>query len=112
MIGPEVEEVCQLYACLPRSPVVVRVTRGCSGNLLSNMACKHFLHSKFNATTLDIESAAVALVACLQQRTSFHSCQSRFGRRIFPIPACCCRVHQFGSRECCRSRRPIHFIVI
>lgn len=28
LTAPEVEEVCQLYACLPRSPVVVRVTKG------------------------------------------------------------------------------------
>lgn len=51
--------------------MVVRVHRGCSGNLfLSNVAMKQFLYSKFNITTMDMESAAVALV-CRQQKTPF-----------------------------------------
>ncbi|KAF9615672.1 hypothetical protein IFM89_026054 [Coptis chinensis] len=57
--------------CLPRAPMVVRVEKGSSANVLvDNAAYRNFLYSKFNITTIDMESAAVALV-CLQQRTPF-----------------------------------------
>lgn len=51
--------------------MVIRVERGISANVfVDNAAYREFLHSKFNATAIDMESAAVALV-CLQQRTPF-----------------------------------------
>lgn len=57
--------------CLPRPPKLVRVERGMSANVfVDNVAYRDFLHSKFNATLFDMESAAVALV-CLQQKTPF-----------------------------------------
>ncbi|CAI9782530.1 unnamed protein product [Fraxinus pennsylvanica] len=57
--------------CLPRPPKVIRVERGVSANVLvDNGAYRDFLHSKFNATPIDMESAGVALV-CLQQKTRF-----------------------------------------
>lgn len=47
------------------------VKRGVSGNVfVDNRAYREFLNSKFNATPIDMESAAVALV-CFQQRTPF-----------------------------------------
>lgn len=57
--------------CLPRNPKVARVTRGISANVfLDNAAYRQFLHSKFDATPVDMESAAVALI-CLQKRKPF-----------------------------------------
>ncbi|POO00897.1 Nucleoside phosphorylase [Trema orientale] len=57
--------------CLPRRPVVVRVKRGVSANVfVDNKAYREFLYSKFEASPIDMESAAVALV-CFQQKTPF-----------------------------------------
>ncbi|TKY44614.1 Bark storage protein A [Spatholobus suberectus] len=57
--------------CLPRRPIVVRVEKGVSANVfVDNKAYREFLISKFNATPIDMESAAVALV-CLQQKKPF-----------------------------------------
>ncbi|CAI9100383.1 OLC1v1037366C1 [Oldenlandia corymbosa var. corymbosa] len=57
--------------CLPRRPKVIRVERGISSNtFVDNAAYRKFLNSKFNATAIDMESAAVGLV-CLQQRIPF-----------------------------------------
>lgn len=51
--------------------MVIRVERGISSNtFLDNAAYREFLYSKFNATSIDMESASVALI-CLQQRTPF-----------------------------------------
>ncbi|KAI4332716.1 hypothetical protein L6164_017601 [Bauhinia variegata] len=62
---------CVNTTCLPRSPIVTRVRRGVSANVfVDNRAYRDFLNSKYNATSIDMESAAVALV-CLQQRTPF-----------------------------------------
>ncbi|KAL3532471.1 hypothetical protein ACH5RR_005992 [Cinchona calisaya] len=62
---------CVNSTCLPRTPKVIRVERGVSANVfVDNAAYRKFLHSNFNVTTIDMESAAVALV-CLQQRTPF-----------------------------------------
>ncbi|XP_040375805.1 bark storage protein A [Oryza brachyantha] len=50
--------------CLPRAPRVTRVSRGCSANLfLDNAAYRQFLRAKFGCTPVEMESAAVALVA-------------------------------------------------
>ncbi|CAA2985230.1 bark storage A [Olea europaea subsp. europaea] len=57
--------------CLPQPPKVVRVRRGVSANVfVDNAAYREFLNSKFKATPVDMESAAVALV-CRQQKTPF-----------------------------------------
>jgi nucleoside phosphorylase len=62
--------------CLPRKPKVVRVKRGVSANVfVDNSAYRSFLNAKFNATPIDMESAAVALV-CLQQKTPFIAIRS------------------------------------
>lgn len=50
---------------------MVRVERGVSANVfVDNSAYRKFLNSKFNATPIDMESAAVALV-CYQQQMPF-----------------------------------------
>ncbi|KAF2303939.1 hypothetical protein P3X46_019430 [Hevea brasiliensis] len=62
---------CVNSTCLPRTPMVVRVKRGISANVfVDNGAYRGFLNSKFNATPIDMESAAVALV-CNQQQKPF-----------------------------------------
>lgn len=62
---------CVNSTCLERAPKVVRVKRGVSANVfVDNSAYRDFLHSKFNATPIDMESAAVALV-CSQQKVPF-----------------------------------------
>ena len=49
----------------------MRVQRGISANVfVDNSAYRQFLNTKFNATAIDMESAAVALV-CNQQKTPF-----------------------------------------
>ncbi|KAG6723623.1 hypothetical protein I3843_03G211800 [Carya illinoinensis] len=67
---------CVNTTCLPRTPVVVRVKRGISANVfVDNSAYRSFLNTKFNATSIDMESAAVALV-CLQQKRPFIAIRS------------------------------------
>lgn len=57
--------------CLPRTPIVTRVERGVSANVfVDNRAYREFLLSKFNATAIDMESAAVSLV-CIQNQKPF-----------------------------------------
>ncbi|KAL4317033.1 bark storage protein A [Arachis ipaensis] len=57
--------------CLPRNPSVVRVKKGITANVfVDNQAYREFLNSKFGATPVDMETAAVALV-CFQQRIPF-----------------------------------------
>lgn len=47
------------------------MSRGVSANVfLDNAAYRAFIYKKFNVTSVDMESAAVALI-CLQQRTPF-----------------------------------------
>ncbi|KAK3041706.1 hypothetical protein RJ639_001516 [Escallonia herrerae] len=68
--GMELER-CVNSTCLPRNPKVTRVKNGISSNaFVDNGAYREFLYSKFSATPIDMESAAVALV-CLQQKTPF-----------------------------------------
>ncbi|KAL0374373.1 UNVERIFIED_CONTAM: hypothetical protein Sradi_3353000 [Sesamum radiatum] len=68
--GMELER-CVNSTCLPRAPEVVLVERGVTANVfVDNAAYRGFLRSKFNATPIDMESAAVALV-CLQQTKPF-----------------------------------------
>lgn len=67
---------CVNTTCLPRTPVVMRVKRGISANVfVDNSAYRSFLNTKFNATPIDMESAAIALV-CLQQKTRFIAIRS------------------------------------
>lgn len=62
---------CVNSTCLPRAPKAVRVKSGASANaFVDNSAYREFLHSKFNITPIDMESAAVALV-CHQQQIPF-----------------------------------------
>ncbi|KAI9128670.1 hypothetical protein K1719_000153 [Acacia pycnantha] len=64
-------EGCVNKTCLARKPIVVRVKRGISSNVfVDNKAYRQFLSSKFDATPIDMESAAVALT-CLQYQTPF-----------------------------------------
>ncbi|KAL8234862.1 hypothetical protein R6Q59_020962 [Mikania micrantha] len=57
--------------CLPRAPKVARVERGVSANMfIDNRAYRTFLNSRLNATPIDMESAAVALI-CYQQKIPF-----------------------------------------
>ncbi|CAL0332515.1 unnamed protein product [Lupinus luteus] len=67
---------CVNTTCLPRRPVVVRVKKGVSANVfVDNRAYREFLNSKFDASPIDMESAAVALV-CLQQKKPFIAIRS------------------------------------
>ncbi|CAN6353322.1 unnamed protein product [Urochloa humidicola] len=53
--------------CLPRRPAVARVERGCSASVfVDNAAYREFLRSRFRVTAVDMETAAVALVAMQQ----------------------------------------------
>ncbi|KDP33702.1 hypothetical protein JCGZ_07273 [Jatropha curcas] len=62
---------CVNSTCLPRTPMVVRVERGISASVfVDNSAYREFLNSKFNATPIDMESAAIALI-CHQQEIPF-----------------------------------------
>ncbi|KAJ1262207.1 hypothetical protein BS78_09G089000, partial [Paspalum vaginatum] len=57
--------------CLPRRPVVAMVERGCSASVfVDNAAYREFHSSRFGVTAIDMETAAVALVA-LQQGAPF-----------------------------------------
>jgi nucleoside phosphorylase len=62
--GMELPACVNATTCLPRAPRVVRVTRGCSANVfVDNAAYRQFIRSKFGCTPVEMESAAVALVA-------------------------------------------------
>lgn len=55
---------------------MVRVEKGVSANVfVDNKAYREFLHSKFDVTAIDMESAAVALI-CLQQKKPFIAIRS------------------------------------
>lgn len=74
--GLKLEGCLNSTNCLPRAPVVVRVQRGVSANVfVDNKAYREFLQSKFNVTSIDMETAAVALV-CLQQNIPFIAIRS------------------------------------
>lgn len=63
--------ICADTTCLPREPIVVRVKKGVSANVfVDNKAYRDVLNSKFDATPVDMESAAVALV-CFQHKIPF-----------------------------------------
>uniref|UniRef100_A0A0D9Y5L1 Nucleoside phosphorylase domain-containing protein n=1 Tax=Oryza glumipatula TaxID=40148 RepID=A0A0D9Y5L1_9ORYZ len=62
--GMELPACVNATTCLPRAPRVTRVRRGCSANVfLDNAAYRQFLRAKFGCTPVEMESAAVALVA-------------------------------------------------
>ncbi|KAF3328737.1 bark storage protein A [Carex littledalei] len=62
--GTNLTRCVNATTCLPRSPVVARVDKGCSANaFVDNAAYRQFLQSKFNITPIDMETAAVALVS-------------------------------------------------
>eukprot|EP00253_Pinus_taeda_P033286 PITA_33286 len=64
-------EACMNSTCLSHKPRFVRVERGCSANIyVDNAAYRNFIHTKFNVTTVDMESAGIALV-CESQRKPF-----------------------------------------
>ncbi|XP_052156769.1 bark storage protein A-like [Oryza glaberrima] len=53
--------------CLARAPAVARVERGCSASVfVDNAAYRQFLRSRLGVTPIDMESAAVVLVAAQQ----------------------------------------------
>ncbi|CAI0543384.1 unnamed protein product [Linum tenue] len=69
--GVTLERCVNSSLCLPRPPAAATVAMGVSaGVFVDNRAYREFLSAKFNATAIDMESAAVALV-CHQQRTPF-----------------------------------------
>uniref|UniRef100_A0A1J3GLI8 Bark storage protein A n=1 Tax=Noccaea caerulescens TaxID=107243 RepID=A0A1J3GLI8_NOCCA len=62
---------CVNTTCLPRASKVTIVDRGVSASVfVDNAAYRTFLRRKFNATAVEMESAAVALV-CHQQNIPF-----------------------------------------
>ncbi|TVU23006.1 hypothetical protein EJB05_32732, partial [Eragrostis curvula] len=62
--GMELPACVNATTCLPRAPRVVRVSRGCSANVfVDNAGYRQFIRSKFGCTPVEMESAAVALVA-------------------------------------------------
>ncbi|KAJ4957796.1 hypothetical protein NE237_024907 [Protea cynaroides] len=64
-------EGCVNSTCLPRTPGLFMVDKGCSANVfVDNAAYRLFLNTKFNVSPIDMESAAVALVS-LQQGIPF-----------------------------------------
>lgn len=69
--GMKLEGCINSTTCLPRDPIVTRVSRGRSASaFVDNGAYRKFLYSKFNVTPIDMESGAVALIS-LQQKTPF-----------------------------------------
>ncbi|TVU16921.1 hypothetical protein EJB05_32925 [Eragrostis curvula] len=69
--GMKLEGCVNGTTCLPRRPAVARVDRGCSASVfVDNAAYREFLRSRFGVTAIDMETAAVALVA-LQQGAPF-----------------------------------------
>ncbi|OMO91060.1 hypothetical protein COLO4_18670 [Corchorus olitorius] len=67
----KLESCLNSTTCLDKTPKVVNVERGTSASIfLSNVAYRTFIFNRFNISTFDMESAAVALV-CFQQRVPF-----------------------------------------
>ncbi|KAI4380019.1 hypothetical protein MLD38_006254 [Melastoma candidum] len=67
----KLEQCVNSTLCLPRAPVVAMVDRAVSANVfLDNSAYRTFLHTKFNVSTIDMETAAVALI-CQELRVPF-----------------------------------------
>ncbi|CAO2161690.1 unnamed protein product [Urochloa humidicola] len=62
--GIELPACVNATTCLPRAPKVIRVPRGCSANVYTdNASYRQFIRSQFGCTPVEMESAAVALVA-------------------------------------------------
>jgi nucleoside phosphorylase len=62
--GLELPACVNATTCLPRAPKVTRVPRGCSANVYTdNASYRQFIRSQFGCTPVEMESAAVALVA-------------------------------------------------
>ncbi|CAO2199699.1 unnamed protein product [Urochloa humidicola] len=62
--GIELPACVNATTCLPRAPKVTRVPRGCSANVYTdNASYRQFIRSQFGCTPVEMESAAVALVA-------------------------------------------------
>ncbi|NP_001148584.2 uncharacterized protein LOC100282200 [Zea mays] len=62
--GLELPACVNATTCLPRAPRVTRVPRGCSANIYTdNASYRQFIRSHFGCTPVEMESAAVALVA-------------------------------------------------
>uniref|UniRef100_A0A453EI09 Nucleoside phosphorylase domain-containing protein n=2 Tax=Aegilops tauschii subsp. strangulata TaxID=200361 RepID=A0A453EI09_AEGTS len=65
--GMELPACVNATTCLPRAPRVTRVSKGCSANVfLDNAEYRQFLRKQFGCTPVEMESAAVALVAHTQ----------------------------------------------
>ncbi|XP_048562849.1 bark storage protein A [Triticum urartu] len=65
--GMELPACVNATTCLPRAPRVTRVSKGCSANVfLDNAEYRQFLRKQFECTPVEMESAAVALVAHTQ----------------------------------------------
>ncbi|KAF9615544.1 hypothetical protein IFM89_029791 [Coptis chinensis] len=61
--GTALEDCTNTDSCLPRTPKVVTASRGSSASIyIDNIAYKTFLHSKFQVSLVDMESAAIALI--------------------------------------------------
>uniref|UniRef100_A0A0D9WE30 Nucleoside phosphorylase domain-containing protein n=1 Tax=Leersia perrieri TaxID=77586 RepID=A0A0D9WE30_9ORYZ len=61
------ERCVNATTCLARRPAVARVERGCSASaFVDNAAYRGFLRSRLGVTAIDMETAAVALVAAQQ----------------------------------------------
>eukprot|EP01018_Ginkgo_biloba_P001971 Gb_29710 [translate_table: standard] len=69
----KLESCLNATTCLSHEPKVVQVERGGSANVfVDNAAYRSFIHSKFNISAIDMESAGVGLV-CLAQGVPFIS---------------------------------------
>ncbi|MCO5568744.1 hypothetical protein L7F22_022444 [Adiantum nelumboides] len=69
--GLDLERCTSDSSCLSQAPQVLTVSRGASANIfVDNAAYRSFLHSYFNVSLVDEESAGVALT-CLTNNISF-----------------------------------------
>lgn len=59
----ELEQYISKDKCLPKAPVIVKGLRASTADIyLQNKAYREFIYKQFNASTVDTQSAAVALV--------------------------------------------------
>eukprot|EP00253_Pinus_taeda_P014100 PITA_14100 len=65
----KIERCLNSTTCLPNTPKVVPVERGLSANMfVDNAAYRNFIYTRFNISAIDMESAAVALLASRNKR--------------------------------------------
>ncbi|EEF45888.1 mta/sah nucleosidase, putative [Ricinus communis] len=81
LLDMKLEGCLNSTTCLSSTPKVVTVERGTSASIfLDNSAYRSFLYDKLNISTVDMETAAVALI-CLQQKMPFIAIRALSGGR-------------------------------